>query len=200
MKQLIAIPLMLLALIGNTQENVSLAIYQDLGLAVRSDDYGNNPFTIDVTMKFLMNGNHLLSYKGNFIGYTHMGAIVEIADLAGGNYTRYGAELGFTFTHIYIGNLRTEITPLVNYGFLERTHHVESYNGQGAYNPTFTVRAWEFGLQYGIPLSPHIKLLALGTITQANDLQVLWGDDAKKWRKNFSIGIEIAFTKPTIHK
>jgi len=184
---------MLLALIGNTQENVSLAVYQDLGLAVRSDDYGNSPFTIDLTVKLLMNGNHLLSHKGNFIGYTHIGPIVEIADLAGGNYIRYGAEIGFTFTQIYIGKFRTEITPLVNYGFLSRTHHVESYNGQGAYDPIFTVRAWEFGLGYGVPLSPYIKILALGTITQANDLQVLWGDDAKKWRKNFSIGIEISF-------
>ena len=169
----------------HAQNNVSLAVYQDLGMAVKSDDYGNNAFTSDITIKLKMNG----FFQPNneiFIGYMYMAPIVEIADLAGGNYVRYGAEIGYTFTELYISNIRTEITPLVNYGFLNRT-----YND----NKTFSVKAWEFGLQYGIPLSPYIKLLALGTITQANDLQVLWGSDAKKWRKNFSIGIEISFTK-----
>lgn len=193
--KLLTLSLIMLFVFGNAQENVSLAVYQDLGMAVRSDGQGNNPFTIDITMKIMMNGNHLLSRKGNSVGYTHLAPIVEIADLYGGKYIRYGAEIGFTFTHIYLGKLRTELTPIINYGFLERTHRVELNNGQGFYDSTFTVRAWEFGLGYGVPLSPYIKILALATITQAKDLQVLWGNDAKKWRKNFGIGIEISFKK-----
>lgn len=177
MKTLTLISFLLLGVIVIAQDNTSIAIYQDFGLGIgRDDGHGNSGFTTDITIKFLMNGYSIPGKNNKFIGYTRLGPIFEYAALEGGRYVRYGAEGGFTFTELYLWNTRVELTPLVSYGFIERG---------------FTVRYWEFGLNFGLPVSPHVKFVALATITQAKDLAVLWGPSAKKWRKNFGIGLEI---------
>ena len=94
--------LFLLLSIGLTAQNaVGIAVYQDAKLAFFEDDYGNKPFTTDVTIKLKLQAENFV-VSGKF----------EYADLSQDLY-RYGAEVGYCFRFDRIG-----VMPFVGYGRL----------------------------------------------------------------------------------
>tara|TARA_R100001230_G_C5658997_1_gene163720 strand:+ start:680 stop:1204 length:525 start_codon:yes stop_codon:yes gene_type:complete len=119
-KNLIISFLLLFASIGANSQ-IRVGLYQDAKLAFYEDDYGNEPFTTDavIIIKFFNGGNRADSWSKNIMIYTSY----EYADLAGGEYKRWGAGFGYEF------NLwRFKIAPSYDYGFIIRGFTTQSSN------------------------------------------------------------------------
>ena len=86
-----------------SQEIVSIGIYQDVKLAVQTDDYGNKPFTRDLIIRLNMQGNQ------QRFGYMVIFPEFESANLKGGLYTRWSANGGYIFNQV-INNIEIGTT------------------------------------------------------------------------------------------
>ena len=85
--------IILLAMITTFRcEGQSISITQDPSLAFFKDDYGNSPFTTNIRGKIALEG-----YQRG-LGFLTINMVYEYADLKGGNYNRYGGQVGYTFT------------------------------------------------------------------------------------------------------
>jgi len=165
------------------QSNISFSVYQDLKLATLGDSRGNDAFTTDITAKIHLNGFQIFT-ESKFIGYVSLGPTLEYAQLIGGDYTRFGVELGYTFT----GGGAVTLQPIFNWGWIYRK--TDLLGGD-----RFSINGFELGLNFGIKLSDTLRFKMLSTITQRKDLDLMWG--STNYVSSFAVGLEIAFAKPT---
>ena len=134
---------LLLSTALQAQNAVGIAIYQDAKLAFFEDNYGNTPFTLDISGKLkLQSSNVVVSVK------------FEYADLTD-DYYRYGAELGYCFYHKGFG-----VMPFGGYGKSWRTDD-------------YTRTSWEFGGEVTFKILPNVKLAYQMVWTQRPELGVL---------------------------
>lgn len=148
MKKLIIVLAAIALNLSNAQQNLEFSLYQDLKLATMEDDYGNEPYTMDLVFKFRMNG-HQQEY-----GYMYVAPVFEYAEIAG-LYKRYAVEVGYTFNELILKDF--EASAGINYGIQER------------YGLNWLV----FGLdgEIGYSLTPNLKVKALAQLVERKDLK-----------------------------
>jgi len=129
LKLFIGITLLLNTYCLTAQNAVGIAVYQDAKLAFFEDDYGNKPFTTDVTVKLKLQAENFV-VSGKF----------EYADLSQDLY-RYGAEVGYCFRFDRIG-----VMPFVGYGRLWRAND-------------YVRSSFEFGNEITFRILPRIKIV-----------------------------------------
>lgn len=95
------------------QENVTINISQDARLALVGDNRGNEPFTPNLSFRSEWQG------KQQKWGYMVVAPEFEYADLQGGIYRRYSANVGYTFNK-WVKNI--DFTSTLGYGLID-------YNG-----------------------------------------------------------------------
>jgi len=150
----------------NAQEAIGFQVTQDNRLFVLGDDHGNSPFTPDLQFKVVLQGNDSKT------GYLVISPKFEYAQLAGGDYSRFGAEVGYAF-HTYI--LKIDIAPSIGYGYMFR-HDSRSVS-------------WEFSTEIKIPLTKNLSVISLVNVNQRHDLK------NAPWRYN--VGTGLRFDIPT---
>jgi hypothetical protein len=162
------------------QRSMSFQLTQDVKLATMKDDFGNEPFTLDATFKWKWQGDQIESRENPFFkGFLSIGGTLEVAQIDG-DYYRYSAEVGYTLNNLctpeilFIPSFDMEVTPFINYGFIDR------------YGKSFS--SFEAGIDFAFPLDKRKlhKIHLLNSWTQRNDLGWLWGET--KIRYNFSAG------------
>lgn len=161
MKKLTTIFALALTLAATGQESIGFQITQDVKLATFSNDkYGNQPFTTDMQIKVVLQGND------TDLGYLVVAPKYEYADLAGGAYQRYGFEAGYSFhTHL----LGIDLTPLIGWGYSHR---------YGSRWENFEVSA-----EMKVPIIKNLSGIALMNYNQRKDLP------NQKWQYNVGIGL-----------
>ena len=171
------ITLILLFLITSnslSQEKVSLGIFQDARLMFLGDHRGNGPGTMDVILRFKIEG------KQNKIGYFVYFFNYEHANLAS-TFNRYSLSAGYTFNTINLRNNflnRFEFTPIVGYGILlrDRSNSLDRY-----YN-------WSFGEETAFRVSPFMKISFLTQLMQRSDLKRKKTNNRRVGRFSWFIG------------
>lgn len=153
-----------------SQSAIGIAVYQDPKLAFFEDDYGNTPFTLDATIKVL------LQAEERKLGFWVMAVKFRYSDLnevyhatySTGYLSRVGLEVQYKFKVI---ETKLLISPIIGYGWMRRSNF-----GVGT--------SWELGseLSYKIGKTPF-SLLAEGVYMERPDLPNL------DFRFNGSIGI-----------
>ena len=139
----------------------------DNKLTFIGDDKGNDPFTLDITAKFLLQGfERQISYKVS--GYTQLGTKYEFADLKGGEFHRYGVELGYTLLY---NDFNVGLMPFVGYGFISREN-------------SGMTRSWEFGATAHYKIVRGVKVITSMIATERTDIKT-------KFVFNFNTGIQI---------
>jgi len=99
MKTKILIALLILAGSLQAQEKITVNVSQDARLLVAGDDKGNDPLTLNYTLRSEWQGKQL--GEGWTSGYMFVAPEFEYADLAGGIYRRYSANIGYTFNKVF---------------------------------------------------------------------------------------------------
>lgn len=144
---------------------ITTGIYQDAKLAFTQDDHGNDPFTLDAVILFkLYNGGSGKKWAENIL----VNVNVELADLNGGFYTRYGLGAGYKFE---IRKLAIE--PAFDYGRVVR------------WNVAFD--SFNLSTEIKYKINKRFSGGFLFQYTQRNDLYYKWGK--KKWTEAFYFGI-----------
>ena len=136
------LPIKILMLLPMVAFGQIFSFTQDAKLAVLSDDYGNTPYTPDLTLKVAVT-----DFK-NDLGEVYVGFKGEWANLRSGSLFRYGGEFGHS---IELGFGR--IVPLVGYGILVRDG--------------FTWQSWEFSAEGVVDIGKGLSILALNTYTKS---------------------------------
>ena len=131
------------------QGSVGLSASLDNRLTFAEDDAGNTPFTLDITGKVSLQG-----YQKS-AGFTQISVKYEYADLASGEFHRYGVEAGYMFTFTRSNSIG--LMPFAGYGILGR---------EGDY----ARRSWEFGSMAFIRIIPCLKLITSAVFTERTDL------------------------------
>lgn len=160
MKTKALIIFLLFTIPGMAQEAIGFQVTQDNRLMVLGDDHGNDPLTPDLSFKVVLQGND------SNTGYLIISPKYEYARLAGGDYSRFGAELGYAF-HTYI--LKIDIAPSIGYGYMFR-HGSRSVS-------------WEFSTEIKIPLTKSLSVISLVNVNQRHDLK------NAPWRYNVGTGL-----------
>lgn len=141
--------LILLLLISSaTYGQVSLQVVQDLKLAVKGDDIGNNPFTTNVMVNLELKDRHGIVVIPTF----------EYANLKGGNYYRYGVNGGFN---------KGWFTPYIGVGAISR--RMPNNSGENTFWPSFAA-----GLDISVPITEKVSITALNQLTDRKDLKMMW--------------------------
>ena len=94
MKAFATILLLFSMCLSHSQDNVSIALYQDARLLFVGDDIGNEAPTTNVLLRFN------LKCKQDEIGYGFVFPEIEYARLQGGEYFRYSLNGGYTFNQV----------------------------------------------------------------------------------------------------
>lgn len=152
MKNLILVLLMAFTISVTAQEKIKVAFYQDVKLATMEDDYGNEPFTLDLLAKVKLTGNQ------EKFGYMVIAPMFEYAEIEG-IYKRYAFDVGYTFNKLVINNL--EATGSINYGIQDR------------WKKSWLVFGADAELAYKI--TDNISFSLLAQFVQRKDLQWAYG-------------------------
>ena len=167
MKKLIIIIVIIFGIKLNSQERVSLSVYQDAKfLFIGDEKRGYKAGTTDVIFRLNMQGNQQKH------GYMIVAPQFEYAAIEG-NYCRYSAALGYVLNKLIINN--TELGSTASYGFISR----------------YGITSRSIGLTTFVnyKLSNRFKIAILFQGVQRSDLQWLWG--SKSFKLSTFIGIEI---------
>ena len=108
----LALLLVLVVMSMNAQEKVSLNVSVDGRLALLGDDKGNEPLTLNTLIRFELQGNQ------QDYGFMFIAPEYEYADLDGGEYHRYSANVGYTFNRYAIERLEIGIS--MGFGYIVR--------------------------------------------------------------------------------
>ena len=130
------------------QENVTINISQDVRLALVGDDRGNQPFTPNLSFRSEWQG------KQQKLGYMIVSPEFEYADLQGGIYRRYSANIGYTF-NTWVKNI--DFTSTLGYGLID-------------YNGGFT--SFGSNLQISLKIVNGLKLFIDTEIIDRKDLTI----------------------------
>lgn len=114
----------LITFLASSQEQVSISVYQDAKLLITGDNIGNSAGTLNVVLKANLQGNQ------QQYGYMIVSPEFEYANLKGGEYQRYSANVGYVFNKLILNNFEAGIT--AGWGWINRdnfTFHSASING-----------------------------------------------------------------------
>ena len=161
----------LLSMTAIGQTAIGFQITQDGKLAVMKDDHGNSPFTMDAQFKVVLQGNDTET------GYVILAPKYEYADLAGGTYSRFGVEAGYSF-HTYI--IGIDLTPLIGYGY--------------AYRFDERYVSWEFSGEVKIPIIKNLSAIILVNTNQRKELE------NQKWGFNVGYGLRFDISTDYLKK
>lgn len=138
-----------MAHLATAQEQVSLAVLQDVKLATIGDkDHGYDAFTLNVIARVKMQGNQ------QKYGYLIVYPEVEYAHLKQ-SYLRYSANFGYTLNQLFIKNLEASLAG--GFGFINR-------EGEGSSSFSLTG-------ELGYRLSNRFKIVVDGQLVQRSDIQ-----------------------------
>jgi hypothetical protein len=139
-----------------------------IGLQITQD---NTSLTPDISAKIVLQGND------TNLGYLTIAPKYEWAQLAGGDYSRFGVEAGYYF-HTNI--LKIDIGPIVGYGYQFR----------------FDSRAvsWEFSAEIKIPITKNLSVISLVNVNQRHDLK------NTPWRYNVGTGLRFDISTDYLKK
>lgn len=149
---------------ATAQSNISLSLHQDARLLITGDERGNDSGTLDLLLRFKMQGNQFKH------GYIIVFPEFEYSEIDG-NYKRYSANAGYTFNQ-FVKNF--EFSATGGYGWIDRYGKtLFSFSGTGeiAYNLGFA------------------KISAIGQLTERSDIAYYYNDKAIRF--SGFIGIEI---------
>ncbi|WP_271856101.1 hypothetical protein [Patiriisocius marinus] len=170
MKTIITILAALTITLSNAQEGISANIAQDVRLLIKGDEIGNAAGTPDVTISFEMQGNQ------NNLGYLIVRPEMEIANLQGGKYKRYTANVGYSFNQ-WIEKLT--LTATIGYGFVD-------YNGaQSSFGNNLQM---SYNIFEGISLFTDIQTAERKHLLSYESTNKVLGT---AWRVSFFAGIKI---------
>lgn len=155
----------------NAQTAIGFQITQDAKLALMKDDHGNDPFTPDLQFKIVLQGNDTKT------GYLIVAPKFEYAQLYGGDYSRFGFEVGYAF-HTYI--LKIDIAPSAGWGYAYRWN--ERYDN------------FEFSLETKIPITKNLSFIHLINTNQRKELE------NQKWGFNQGIGLRFDISTDYLKK
>ena len=155
MKKLFTITLLLIGMMGAAQSNIAMNVSQDAKLLFVGDDKGNEPGTIDLTIRSEWQGNQFNS------GYMFVAPEFEIAELAGGTYRRYSGNVGYSFNK-WIDKFT--FTASAGYGILD-------YNG-GMFS-----MGLNFQTSYAI--TSQIEVFLDCELTERGDLHIFFRQSGK---------------------
>lgn len=153
------------------EPRISLGLYQDGSLAVAKEEHGNSPFTTDVRLEIMLEGEY------NGIGSFLLGITTEYADLSEFNFARYGIQLGYNFRNqrIVIGNLKS---PEFDYAI---------YGGAGVIMRNFpednqNYTSLELTNELAYFFTEWFSVNLKGTLMQRGDLAEKYGDSSGSYR------------------
>ena len=163
--KLLIIALMLFG-ITQAQEVLSIGVYQDLRLAVSDDNHGNDAFTTDVLIRLKMQGNQ--EKHGYMLIYPEF----EYADLSGGDYKRYSANVGYVFNKWF---RNFEYSGSFGFGMLQR------------WNTSYLT--WGLSGDIAYMLNKNVKLAIVGQGVKRRDLGHRYGGEHLNW--SGFVGVEV---------
>lgn len=175
MKNILISLVVLFTLTTTAQNAITANVTQDAKLAFFGDDKGNEAFTPDVAISSEWQGKQFNSY------YFLIRPEFEIAELQGGTYRRYSANLGWTFNQWVEG---VNFTASIGYGILE-------YNG--GYS------SFGSNLQTSIELTKDIEfVLDLETVERKDLLQYSSTNEVlgTAFRVSGKFGLKIKIFRP----
>jgi len=130
-----------------SQDRVSISVFQDIKFAIQGDEArGYESRTLDLLFRFKMQG--LQDKYGYFVVVPEY----EYADLIG-TYKRYSVNVGYTLNKLIVNRL--EVTPMLNYGWIDRGVSTWSYGGS---------------LEIMYSITDNIKIGVLNQFTNRSDL------------------------------
>jgi hypothetical protein len=112
MKKYLILVLLACSMLNAQPSDLSISIHQDGRLLFLGDDHGNKPITLDFIIRLKMFGRQF--EQGYLVIYPEF----EFAELSSGKYTRYSANVGYTFNKLIIDN--TEYMISAGYAILNR--------------------------------------------------------------------------------
>jgi len=134
-----ALKILLFLLLTNTpsfsQDHIRFGIYQDVKLAVTTDDYGNQPFTTDMIFRLTLEGYQ----RGN--SYSSIIVEYEGAYLSGGELHRWTTGYGQNFNQI-LDNFT--ISPSLQFGIIARPN--TTFTGLGNLDIYYTLGRFQLGM------------------------------------------------------
>ena len=146
---LVIASMFLMAHCSNAQDRVSLAVFQDAKLLTVGDNKGNEALTPNILARFIMQG------KQQEWGYMIVFPEYEYANLKGGSFNRYSANVGYVFNKLFINKLEASFTG--GYGWIDRQ--------VSTFSASFTS-----GLNYKI--SENLKISTVLQLTDRTDLLI----------------------------
>ena len=142
----------------NPKGSIAIAVYQDARLLVSGDNIGNDPGTLNLIFRAKMQGNQQEH------GYMVVFPEYEYANLKGGKYVRYSANIGYVFNRF--GNF--ELGASFGYGWIDRNGTLSSFSAYG---------------ELAYKLTNNFKIALLSQYTERGDIGV--------WRYSGLFGFEI---------
>lgn len=139
--------------------SIAIAVYQDAKFLVVGDNKGNSPGTLDLIFRVKLQGNQ------DRLGYCIIFPEYEYANLKGGKYVRYSANVGYVFNQL-IKNIETSLA--VGYGWIDR-------NG--------TLGSISINSELAYKVTDNLKLSVIGQYTQRQDIRI--------WRYSSFLGVEL---------
>ena len=175
------------------EKNTKFAVTftQDFKLAVKKDDAGNEPFTLDLTGKM-----EWRTYSTK-IGYFSLIPNFEYAELKGGDYLSYGVWVGFTFDEwleiptfglLNKRFLDLDIMPYVGFSKIMRKW-ADTYNN--SYELTGT--ALVLGVEVTLKIHDRIGLVVDFKLVDRQDLKVKYDSFDELMSPNVGVGIKYEF-------
>ena len=172
--------------ISYAQNNFSIAIYEDVGLALRGDHHGHPPGTLNIVSRFKYNS------KQRNIGYWMYFGEFEFAQLEG-DYKRYSGNIGYTFNRIVFPKIwfipRFE---LKNF----ETNFTIGYGAISRYD--FTEPSFGYSIEFSYRFNKTFKINILSQGSERSDMIRLYGDSDSilgplNTRESIFAGLEVSF-------
>lgn len=155
--------------VAGENPRISWALYQDTYLAFFNDGHGNKPFTTDVRLEIMVEGN----YVGD-IGSLVLGITVEYADLHDYNFLRYGVQGGFNFRNYQLP---------FNLGYYDNAIYI----GAACINRNVPTNndgylSLELSDEFAIFITEWMSFNLKATLMQRGDLGEAYGDKSGSFR------------------
>lgn len=146
---IIILIMFLMTFLCQAQEVFAISIYQDAKLLFIGDKIGNDALTPNILIRANMQGNQ------QKWGYMEIFPEFEYANLKGGEYQRYTANIGYVFNKLILDNF--ELGSSFGWGWINRNN--------------FTYRSVSLSGVLNYKLSHKIKLSAQLQLTERKDLK-----------------------------
>lgn len=147
----ITFALILISFLSYSQGQVEVSVLQDGKLFLTGDERGNDALTLNLII-----GLHLQGNQQRF-GFLEIRPEYEFADLEGGQYQRYSANVGYIFNKLLVNNF--EIGASVGHGAIIRSSRA--------------FLSWSFAGVLNYKLNDKFKFTTQVQFTERTDLKVV---------------------------